>query len=199
LFELLIQTKIIGAFDQSEPQPASSVGLGVDPVYGFYEFITFENVPGTRTIRGIELSYSQQLTFFSNEMLRGLNVFGAYSRFTSNPKPGAFVPQNASGGVSWRYRKFNASVSGIWSDESITGVNGVPATSRYFPGEPEYLANRFVFDASAGYRFHRHTTLFISGRNVTNSGKTWYYKADDRIRQMERYGAQWTVGIKGSY
>ena len=150
-------------------------------------------------MKGIELSYSQQLTFFTHELLRGTSVFGTYSRFTSNPKPGGFVPQSASGGLTWRYRRFNANFSGIWSDESITGVNGVPANSRYWPNEPEYLANRFVFDASAGYRFGRHTTIFISGRNVTNSGKTWYHKADDRIRQMERYGAQWTVGVKGSY
>ena len=45
----------------------------------------------------------------------------------------------------------------------------------------------------------KHTSVFLSGRNITNSGKTWYYKADDRIRQMERYGGQWTVGVRGSY
>ena len=195
----VFQTKIKGAVDQSEPMPSSAVGLQDDPVYSFYEFVTFENVPGTRTVKGIELSYSQQLTFFKHELLRGTSVFASYSRFNSNPKPGGFVPQNASGGISWRYRKFNANVSGIWSDESITGGNGVPVASRYWPGEPEYLANRFVFDFGAGYRVTKHTSVFISGRNVTNSGKTWYYKADDRIRQMERYGAQWTVGVRGSY
>ena len=195
----VFQTKIKGAVDPSEPMPSSAVGLENDPVYSFYEFVTFANVPGTRTIKGIELNYAQQLTFLRPELLRGTSVFANYSRFNSNPRPGSFTPQNASGGISWRYRKFNANVSGIWSDESITGVNYVPATARYFPGEPEYLASRFVFDFGAGYRFTRNTSFFVSGRNVTNSGKTWYYKADDRARQMERYGAQWTVGVRGSY
>jgi iron complex outermembrane recepter protein len=195
----VFQTEIKGAVDQSEPMPASAVGLENDPVYSFYEFITFQNVPGTRKIKGIELSYAQQLTFFTSEWLRGTSVFANYSRFNSNPRPGAFVPQNAAAGITWKFRRFNTNFSGIWSDESITGVNGVPVASRYVPGEPEYLANRFVFDFGAGYRVGRHTSVFLSGRNVTNSGKTWYYKSDGRIRQMERYGAQWTIGLRGNY
>ena len=109
------------------------------------------------------------------------------------------MPQNASGGVTWRCRRFNANFSGIWSDESITGVNIVPAASRYFPNEPEYLANRFVFDFGASCRVTKHRSVFVSARNVTNSGKTWYHQADERMRQMERYGAQWTRGVRGSY
>jgi TonB-dependent receptor len=195
----VFQTQIKGAIDQSEPMPASALGYGDDPVFSSYEFITFEKAPGTRKVKGIELSYSQQLTFFKAELLRGTSVFATYARFNSNPRPGAFVPQNASAGVSWRYRRLNANFSGIWSDESITGANYVPASSRYFPSEPEYLENRFVFDFGAGCRITRHTSMFVSGRNVTNSGKTWFYKADGRIRQMERYGAQWTLGVRGSY
>ncbi|MDO8544812.1 MAG: TonB-dependent receptor [Opitutaceae bacterium] len=195
----VFQTSMKGAVDRSEPMPASALGLGDDPVYGFYEFITFENVPGTRKIKGIELSYSQQLTFLKGEVFRGASVFGSYSRFTSTPKPGGFVPQNAAAGVSWRFRRFNANLSGTWTDEFITGANYVSANSRYFPGEPEYLADRFIFDFGAGYRVGRHTTVFVSGRNIANSGKTWFYKADGRIRQMERYGGQWTLGVKGGY
>ncbi|MES2694810.1 MAG: TonB-dependent receptor [Verrucomicrobiota bacterium] len=195
----LFQTKIKGAFDQSDPLPASAVGLEDDPVYSFYEFITFQNVAGTRRIRGVELSFSQQLTFLTHELLRGTTAFASYSQYSSTPEPGGFVPRNASAGLSWRYRKFNANVSGIWSDEINTGGNLVPAASRYFINDPEYLASRFVFDFGAGYQVSRHISLFLSGRNITNSGKTWFYKADGRIRQMERYGAQWTLGVKGAF
>ena len=27
----------------------------------------------------------------------------------------------------------------------------------------------------------------------------WYHKSDGRIRQMERYGSQWSIGVKGDY
>ena len=34
---------------------------------------------------------------------------------------------------------------------------------------------------------------------IDDSGKIWYYKADGRIRQIENYGSQWSVGIKGDF
>jgi hypothetical protein len=127
-------------------------------------------------------------------------VFASYSRFTSNPRPGNFVPTNASGGLSWRYRKFNANIAGTWTDDILTGGNTVAATSRYFPGDREYLKQRYIFDVGFGYKFARRFEFFVSGRNAFNSGKTWFFKeSDGRIRQMERYGGQWTAGIKGRF
>jgi TonB-dependent receptor len=194
----VFQTDLKGATDTTDPLPASAVGLGDDPVYGAYEFVTFENVPGRRRTRGMELSYSQQLTFLP-EVLRGTRVFATYARFTAHSRPNNFVPQNATGGISYRYRKFNASIAGTWTDEIRTGSNTVSANSPYTPGAPEYLKNRYVFDVGAGYKLGRNTELFVSGRNAFNSGKTWFYKLDGRIRQMERYGGQWTVGIRGNF
>jgi iron complex outermembrane receptor protein len=33
----------------------------------------------------------------------------------------------------------------------------------------------------------------------SDSGKIWFYKYDDRIRQVEYYGSQWSVGLKGEF
>ncbi|HUR58781.1 MAG TPA: TonB-dependent receptor, partial [Opitutaceae bacterium] len=129
----VFQTDIKGAVDESAPTPASEFGYGDDPVYGAYEFITYANVPGTRKIRGIELSYRQQLTFLRNEWLRGTSVFATYSRFTSKPAPNNFVPTAVTGGIFYRFRKFNANIAGTWTDDVLTGGNTVAATSRYFP------------------------------------------------------------------
>lgn len=193
------RTTIKGANDQIGPLSAAEVGLANDPVYSEYEFITFRNVPGTRVIKGIELNYSQQLTFFSSEWLRGLGVFATYSRFNSRDRPANFIPQNATGGVSWRYRRFNAGISGTWNDEFRTGAQIVAANSRYFPNEPEYVKERFLFDVNAGFQINRHLSLFVAGRDAFNSGRAWYYKGENRIRQMERFGAQWSVGVKGNF
>jgi TonB-dependent receptor len=202
----VFQTDIVGAIDETAPAPAAEFGYGDHPIYGAYEFTTFLNVPGTRKIRGVELNYSQQLAFFRNEFLRGTRVFATYSRFTSKPMPGNFVPTAVTGGVFFRFRKLNASIAGTWTDDVLTGGNTVsttlPATSpfRYLAGDREYLKNRYIFDVGFGYRFARHLELYVSGRNAFNSGKTWFFKdTDGRIRQKEKYGGQWTVGVKGNF
>lgn len=197
------QTKLSNAADETAPVSAADFGYGNDPIYGNgqYYFVTFTNLDEGRRIRGIEFSYSQQFTFFNAELLRGIGVFGSYSRYNATPRPrdGRWSPQNATAGVSWRYRKFNASINGTWVDEIPTGSNTVAATSRFFPGDQEFLQERFMFDVGFGYKLTKHTSFFVSGRNAFNSGKTWYYKSDGRIRQMERYGGQWTVGMTGKY
>jgi iron complex outermembrane receptor protein len=197
------QTNLTHAADETAPVSAADFGYGGDPVYGtgqFY-FVTFQNLDAVRRIKGIEFSYAQQFTFFSSEILRGIGVFGSYSRYNASPRPrdGGWVPQNATAGISWRYRKFNASLNGTWVDETATGSNTVALNSRYFPGDQEFLQERFMFDVGAGYQLTRHLNVFIAGRNAFNSGKTWYYKSDGRIRQMERYGGQWTVGVSGKF
>ena len=196
----IFQTDIEGSSEETSPAPASEFGYGDHPIYGNYDFTTWITIPGKRRIRGLELNYSQQLAFLRHELLRGTRVFATYSRFTSNPRPGGFVPTAATGGVSWRYKKFNANIAGTWTDDILTGSNTVSAAARYFPGDREYLKERYIFDVGFGYRFTRQFEVFVSGRNAFNSGKTWFFKkSDGRIRQMEKYGGQWTAGIKGRF
>jgi iron complex outermembrane recepter protein len=192
----VLQTDLNGGFDTTDPVPASEVGLGDDPVFGSYEFVTSVNIQGRRRIRSLELSWRRQLSFLPS-YLSGTTVFANYTRHTSHSRPNNFVPQNASGGISYSYRKFNASLSGTWTDEVRTGSNTVRAA--LYPYDPEYLAARYIFDLQAGFKVTRHAQIYISGRNAFNSGKTWFYKSDSRIRQMERYGGQWVVGVKGNY
>lgn len=197
------QTEITLGSEETSPVSADEFGYGDHPVYGNgpYYFVTFTNLDRVRRVKGIEFSYAQQFTFFNSEILRGIGVFGSYSRYNASPRPrdGRWSPQNATAGFSWRYRRFNASLNGTWVDEIPTGSNTVAVTSRYFPGDQEFLQERFMFDVGLGFKLTAHTSLYVSGRNAFNSGKTWYYKSDGRIRQMERYGGQWTVGVSGKY
>jgi iron complex outermembrane recepter protein len=196
----VFQTELKGASDETSPAPASEFGYGDHPVYGAYDFITFTNMAGTRKIRGVELSYNQQLTFLRHELLRSTRVFATYSRFTSDPMPNNFYPTAATAGIFYRYKKFNASIAGTWTDDVLTGGNTVAATARYFAGDREYLEQRYIFDVGLGYKLTRRLELYAAGRNAFNSGKTWFYRdSDKRIRQVEKYGGQWTVGLKGNF
>jgi iron complex outermembrane receptor protein len=198
----LFQTEIKNAVDsRADGIPAEEAGFGDDPTYSQFFFRTFHQLEEKRTIRGIELSYSQQLTFLPGELLRGLSVFGTYSQYSADPRPrdGKFFPRNATAGVSWKYRKFGMTVNGTWTDETFTGGNTVPSSSVYTPGAPEYLKPRTILFVNLRYKLTKNLSLFASGDRAYDSGKTWFYKADGRIRQMERYGSQWSVGLKGDF
>lgn len=197
----LFQTDITGAADETDPVPAAELGFGDDPEYGSAFFTTFVNLNQSRRIRGIELSYSQQLTFFRNEILRGVGFYANYSQYTATPRPrnGRFTPRAASGGLTWRFRKLFFSLNGTWTDEMYTGSNTVSANSRYFPNDNEFLKDRTILFTNVRYQLWRNLSVFVSGDRAYDSGKTWYFKSNGRIRQMERYGSQWSVGVKGEY
>ncbi len=197
----VFETNVTGAVD-TLTITANEAGFGNDPNYSTYDFITKQNIAGTRKIRGIELSYSQALTFLPWEFLRGTSIFANYARFTSNPRPiqningAGWAPQNASGGVYYRYRKFNFSLAGTYVDESIIAN---PLTSTLDRGDVQYLKQRIVCDIGTGWQFNKNLSLFISGRNAFNAGKNWYFKSDHRMQMKEKYGGQWTIGVKGTY
>lgn len=198
----LFQTKIKNAVDSvADGITAEEAGLGSDPDFAGALFKTFHQLDEERRIRGIEVSYSQQLTFFRSELLRGTSIFATYSQYSATPRPrdGKFYTRNGTAGVTWKYRKFFAQVNGTWTDETFTGSNTVAATSKYTPNAPEYFKPRTILFVNLKYALTKNTSLFVSGDRAYDSGKIWFYKFDGRIRQVEKYGSQWSVGVRGDY
>ena len=197
------QTELSNPIDNTpDDVTAEEAGFGDDPRYAGYFFRTFFNLNRTRRIRGIEFAYSQQLRFFQNKFLRAFSVFANYSQNSSSPRPRngtQYFPRNASGGVTWSYGKYFFQVNGTWTDETFTGANNVPANSVVSPRAPEYFKPRTILFVNARYKLTRQLSLFVSGDRAYDSGKIWYYKSDGRYRQMERYGSQWSAGLKGDF
>jgi outer membrane receptor protein involved in Fe transport len=196
------QSTIKGAIDSNaEGIPAAEAGFNGPEFEGFL-FETFHNLDEKRVIRGIELSYSQQLRFFQNPVLRAFSVFANYAQRSASPRPRTgtrFVPRDAGGGVTWSYGKYFIQVNGKWTDETFTGSNSVPANSPITPNQPEYFRPRTIIFVNARYKLGKHMSLFVSGDRAYDSGKIWYYKYDGRIRQQERYGAQWSAGVTSNF
>jgi hypothetical protein len=201
----VFQSDITNAIDDNPEGglTADEAGFGDDPLLALYRFKTFKNLDQKRTVRGIELSYSQQLTFFKSEFLKGTTLFATYSHFSATPRPRTgtrFVPNIATGGVKWSFRKFRAEVNGTWTDKTYTGANTVSATTTVAKaGEEEFFKPRLILFTSASYKLTRNLSVFVAGDRAYDSGKIWYYQSDGRLRQVENYGAQWSFGIKGSY
>ncbi len=199
----VFQSEIKNAIDENaEGVTAEEAGFGSD--YAGYSFFTYHNLDQLRRVRGIELSYSQALTFLQNEWLRGTSVFATYTQTSATPRPRTgtrYVPRSATGGITWKTpnRKFSFAVRGTWTDETFTGSNTVPSNSAITPNQPEYFRPRTILFVNAGYKLTKNLSLFVSGDRAYDSGKIWYYKYDGRTRQQENYGSQWSVGIKGDY
>lgn len=198
----IFQSDIKNAIDDN-PDGVTAAEAGFDdPQYADYFFRTFHNLDEERRIRGIELSYSQQLRFFENKFLRATSVFATYTQTNATPRPRTgtrYFPRSASAGASWSYGKFFFQVNGTWTDETFTGSNTVPENSVVTPGAPEYFKPRTILFVNARYQMTKNLSLFVSGDRAYDSGKIWYYKYDDRIRQIEEYGSQWSVGVKGDF
>jgi iron complex outermembrane receptor protein len=200
----VFQSNITNAIDENaEGVTAGEAGFGDDPTLAGYLFKTFANLDQERTVRGVEVSYSQQLRFLPTEALRGLTVFGTYSHFVATPRPRTgtrFVPTILTGGVKWNYRKVSAEVNGTWTDKTFTGANTVTNSALVGKaGEDEFFKPRLIVFTSVSYKLNNNLRLFVAGDRAYDSGKIWYYRSDGRIRQIENYGSQWSFGIKGEY
>lgn len=196
----VFQTDSFGAIQTSTDQLASDFGFENDPLLADFRFTSKENIPGKRRIRGIELTYNQQLTFLPGEFLRGTRINASYSHFTSTPRFKGFVPNVASGNISNSFRRFNSRVGFTWTDDKFTGNNTVPPTAVQFAGDREVENDRLLTDVEFSYRVTRNLRVFIAGSNVFNVGKRWSFsQTDDRLRQLEKFGSQWTAGVKGNF
>jgi iron complex outermembrane receptor protein len=200
----VFQSDITNAIDdRAEGVTAEEAGFGDVPGLEGYFFRTWSNLDEKRTVRGIEISYSQQMRFFRNEMLRGITVFATFSHFSATPRPRTgtrFVPSIATGGLKWNYRKFGFDVNGTWTDKTYTGGNTVTANTVVArAGEEEFFKPRLIIFTSARYRLTPNLSLFVSGDRAYDSGKIWYYQSNGRLRQVENYGSQWSFGVKGTF
>lgn len=198
----LFQSDITNAID-STPDDITAADAGFDdPEFSTYFFRTYFNLDAERQVRGFELSYSQPLRFLTNEYLRAFTVFANYTQVNAQPRPRngtRFFPRSASGGITWSRGKYFVQVNGTWTDETFTGGNTVPANSVFAPTEVEYFRPRTILFLSARYKLTRNLSLFVSGDRAYDSGKIWFYKSDGRIRQIENYGSQWSIGVRGDY
>jgi TonB-dependent receptor len=198
----VFQTDIKNAIDNTaDNTTGADIGI-TDPRYSGYFFKTFFNLEEKRRIRGIELSYSQPLRFFENKFVRATTVFATYTQTNAVPRPRngtRYFPRSATGGVTWSYGKFFFQVNGTWTDETFSGSNTVPGNSVFAPNEPEYFKPRTILFVNARYRINDTFSVFVSGDRAYDSGKIWYYKSDNRIRQIENYGSQWSVGMKADF
>ncbi len=161
-----------------------------DPELAAYTFVTTSNSPERVKVRGLEVEYSQSLSFLPSP-LKGLSLRASYTRNYAEVVTPSMAPHGVSGGVSWSWRRVNASINARWSDNVPTNTTGL-----------NYVRHRTTLDLSTGYRLTNRYSLFASARNLTNAPYVNVQKPDSNPALWNSYqvfGVTWTFGIKGVF
>ncbi len=184
-FRLFVEN--MGSRDQSVT--AEEAGYADNPEYTGYTFLRPGNAPGTRRIDGVEVEYSQQLVFLPRA-LRGFSAFGSLTRTRADQRILNHVPKSANGGLRYANHKFNAQIRCTWSAPRLTAANA---------NEEQWQYERLMFDFSGGYKFNQTYELTVSGRNIFNEPIAGFANEPGILRVINRYGAAWTVGVRGRW
>lgn len=172
--------------------PEQALAAGVDPSqYLGYTFNQLTNDPSERRIEGVEVSYSQRLTFLPGA-LRGLSVYGSVTRVHADIQRQNEVPKAASGRVAYSYRKFSTYLGATWTSAKITNTPGGVET--------QWQKERLILNMGATYRVSPHADLFVSGSNILNEPVLYYSNEPGRLREKDSYGTKyWSFGVKGRF
>jgi iron complex outermembrane recepter protein len=176
------------------------------PGTGGYTLTGPVNISVPTDYTGIELDYSQQLTFLPG-MLRGLGVFANHTRVKFDDW--AFnlgSPEvMTNGGLSFSHRRFSGRVNLNWVGKLLQNParSYNSTTNVWTPGAPWiqiYQRDRLVTDLNLEYRLTDRFTLFLDGRNVLNEPSVYtYYGREENFERILHTGGIWMLGVKGRF
>jgi iron complex outermembrane recepter protein len=198
----------VKSFIQSSTTAGVAADYGfTDPLYDGWKVTTKQNLPGTMVYRGATAEYQQNLTFLPKP-LDGIGLFANYTRLYTQLKgvsptviagapynngwvPG-ISPHKIAGGITYKYRRFNARLNAIWTGDTTT-------TSTI----NTYTQQNTKYDVSASYDLTNNFKLYFTSRNITNvPDRTFLGTNRQRIgggRSYEYYGAYLYAGIRATF
>jgi iron complex outermembrane recepter protein len=189
-------------------QPIGIVEAGPDNGFnGQYEGfeIRANSNAGSAFTQGWEFEYLQQFRFLPG-LLRTLRLSGNFTRLMAHGDYGTpgvylttdqvngFIPFTANANLSWDYRKFGASVSWNYTDESIRGAYNVANPSRN-----RYMRPRDLFNVNVRYQLPRNVTINLGVQNVFNEPQRYYRGFSDQMETFLMQGTTITAGIEGRF
>lgn len=165
-------------------------GYNGDEDLSGYEFVTKVNSANRVQIRGMEIEYSQSLSFLPMPF-KGLGVRAAYTRNYAEVITINLAPHLLSGGLSYSYRRFSANLNATWSDDYPLSATGL-----------SYRRHRTNLDAGASFRLTSRYSLSANVRNILNTpylNMQWVAPSAPVWTRSEITGLSWTFAVKGQY
>jgi len=175
--------------------------LGLPSDFDGYRVVRDVN-SGSATIRGLELSYRQALSFLPWSWGRRVQLFANYTNQKisgPNARDFARVAENMfRGGISYADQRFVAKVNVSYEDFLLLG--GAAG------GAQTFLSPSTRWDFSTQYRLHRYLSVFFSVRNLGSEPQMRSVLNSATINPEYSHPREWrylpatySLGIKGTF
>lgn len=189
------------------PEQLALYGLPDDPAYANYEISTRNNV-GDAKVQGLEVSYTQSLTFLPH-WARGLQIFANASKLhvegSNDADFDGFAPSNFSGGINFSRSRLFLRLTCTHQGETRTGLNavstanGIPADTYSYQGARTRLGINVRFNLSKRLSLYGNMTDINGG--MTTLTRRYAPDTPEYARNVRRQelGSAITFGVKGSF
>jgi len=169
---------------------AQEYGYTGDEDLSDYLFNTTVSSENDVTVRGMELEYSQSLSFLPGA-LSGLTVRASYTRNYADVVMTSMAPRGMSAGLGYSFRRLNLNANANWQDNRPTNT-----------ANTMYMRQRTNLDLSGSYRLNERFTFFLNARNVLNDPyRTMivFPNANSAVQKYEVSGTNFTLGVKAVF
>jgi TonB-dependent receptor len=189
-------------------QLIGTVGIGADNgfngLYEGFEILANSNA-GSAFTQGWEVEYVQNFRFLPG-VLRTLRFSGNFTKIMAHGDYGTpgvylttkqvngFIPFTANANLGWDYKKFGASVSYNYTDESIRGAYNVAQPSRN-----RYMMPRTLFNVNLRYNVYRNVTANFGIQNLFNEPQRYYRSISDQNATFLIQGTTLTLSFEGRF
>jgi len=191
-FTLTVRQNDIENLRATRRGTAEEFGLGDDPIYSSYEFQAPFNIANAVRFRGVEMGYSQSLSFLPDPF-RSTTVNLSYSRTYASERRPNIAPHRVTASIGYRYKRFSTRVGVIWHDDtSWDEIYG------------RYKRHTTKYDLGGEFRINTRLSLYFQGRNIFNDSQRWFESPAvegeaGALRIVENYGTNWNFGVKGTF
>lgn len=183
------QNTVKGLFITSE-LTAAEFGYSGDEDLHSYTFLTTTSGPARTVIRGMELEYSQSLSFLP-AAFKGLNARLSYTRNYAEVILPLMAGHSVKAGLSYAWRGLSLYGNLNWSDDFPTNATGTT-----------FRRHRTVVDAGGGYQVSQRLSFFFSLRNVFDAPLLNMQKVGAVPALVTSYqvmGTGLTLGVRGTF
>jgi iron complex outermembrane receptor protein len=161
-----------------------------ETLYDGYTFITTTQSQDDVRVRGMELEYSQSLSFLPRPF-SGFGVRANYTRNYAQVTVANMSPHLVSAGLNYAHRRGQLYANMNWaSSRPINAAN------------TQYQRNRINVDVGGSFRVTRQVLAFFSVRNVLNEPFIRMQKVGDTPAAAlfyQKFGVTPTVGVRATF
>lgn len=111
---------------------------------------------------------------------------------------GNYIPRAHNVGIRFNFTRFSGNILLNYKGKMLRDTSGA------FTGANEYIRERYQLDANLEYRLTKNFAVYVAGRNLNKGTTEWEVSgpvapAWAALTNYEEYGAQYTLGVRGTF